>query len=335
MPPNSVSRSSVECLRRSTRNYVSNFSDATVKFPTSDQGFVELMQVIDRELSDTGYDIPRRPLAAVAKVSDRFGMPLPLAKPPQHAERALHDNWPVSQRIRQWYDERYGDRIKVDWTLGRVIVQIDRDLWSLRVPRIFGSAHFIVSRTPIGRTDPTSHQGPARCNVVELIDNMTASRMQSLTDLELRTIFENAFLGIEAFSVLEASSGNDLVDSARGDFSVAATLLMSTPARYGESKWASLQAAEKTMKATIALSGSKFSHTHNLAKLARELNESGIHGDLTPFVVSIQCSAGIRYGEEPCSQNEAVAAHHASLGLVKALLDAESGLQSNLAIRRS
>ena len=306
-----------------------------MKFPTSDQGFAELMQVIDRELSDTGYDIPRRPLAAVAKVSDRFGMPLPLAKPPQHAERALHDNWPVSQRIRQWYDQRYGDRIKVDWTLGRVIVQIDRDLWSLRVPRIFGSAHFIVSRTPIGRTDPTSHQGPARCNVVELIDNMTASRMQSLTDLELRTIFENAFLGIEAFSVLEASSGNDLVESARGDFSVAATLLMSTPARYGESKWASLQAGEKIVKATIALSGSKFSHTHNLAKLARELNESGIHGDLTPFVVSIQCSAGIRYGEEPCSQDEAVAAHHASLGLVKALLDAESGLQSNLAIRRS
>ena len=106
---------------------------------------------------------------------------------------------------------------------------------------------------------------------------------------------------------------------------------MSRPAQYGESKWASLQAAEKVMKAVIALRSARFSHTHELETLAQEIRQAGIQGDWTPFIEAIQCSPGIRYAEELCDQDDAIAAHHASLELIVALFDAGVGLQSKLA----
>ena len=46
--------------------------------------------------------------------------------------------------------------------------------------------------------------------------------------------------------------------------------------RYGESKWASLQAAEKTLKAAIALQGKTFKQTHDLQDLATDLTAAGV-----------------------------------------------------------
>jgi len=43
-----------------------------------------------------------------------------------------------------------------------------------------------------------------------------------------------------------------------------------------------------------------------------------------------QCKPGIRYGEEPCSRNEALRAHHASLDLVNRLGAAGANFESGL-----
>ena len=301
-----------------------------MKIPADAHAFDELMFAIDRELAESGHDIPRRPIRALSVVSERFEISMPLTKPHPGAKKELVQNWPIAERILQWYSEQYGDRLKVDHSPGRMVIKIDGDVWGLRFPRIFGSAKFVVSRTKIARADRVSRHGPVPCNVVEFIEGMTTARMRKLRDSQLYSIFQQFNLGLRAFDILEASSENKLIWLAHGDVRVAADFLTSRPAQYGASKWASLQATEKVMKANIALQRAPFSHTHDLKKLARELSEAGIQGDWTPFIEAVQCLPGIRYAEESCCQDDAIAAHHASLGLITALFDADTGLQSSL-----
>ena len=304
-----------------------------MKIPADAHAFHEFMCEIDRELTESGYDIPRRPIHALRVVSKRFGISMPLTKPHPGAGKQVVQNWPNAERILEWYSEQYGERLKVDHSPVGWCSRIDGDLWGLRFPRIFGSAKFVVSKKKTGGAGRVSGHGPIRCNVVEYIEGMTAARMRTLRESQLESIFEQFKLGIRAFDILGASSENKLICSAHGDIKVAANYLISRPAQYGASKWASLQAAEKAMKATISLQNAPFSHTHNLKILARELRQSGIDGDWTPFIDAIQCSPGIRYGEESCDQDDAISAHHASLGLITALFDVGTGLHSSLSWR--
>ena len=99
----------------------------------------------------------------------------------------------------------------------------------------------------------------------------------------------------------------------------------------GHSKWASLQAAEKVMKAAIALAGVDYHHKHDLNKLMEQLQQAGIQGDLTALIADIQCRGGIRYGEEPCNRDDAILAHHASLRIIIKLYKAGAGFQTNIA----
>jgi hypothetical protein len=100
--------------------------------------------------------------------------------------------------------------------------------------------------------------------------------------------------------------------------------------RFGESKWASLQAAEKILKATIEFEGAKFRFGHELATLCEQLDGLGITCEWASLISKIQCSAGIRYGEVTCTRNEAVEAHQASLGLVVALKGAGAKFKRGL-----
>ncbi|MNV27459.1 hypothetical protein D3C71_1186100 [compost metagenome] len=118
--------------------------------------------------------------------------------------------------------------------------------------------------------------------------------------------------------------------SAQADVATAVAALMGRGDRFGESKWASLQAAEKTLKAGLALHGAKFAFTHDLSKLATSLRALGIALDVQPLLDAIQCTPGIRYGEEVCTEAEALEAHQASLELVNSLRDAGVKFESGI-----
>ena len=61
---------------------------------------------------------------------------------------------------------------------------------------------------------------------------------------------------------------------ARGDVEAAVNGLMARGGRYEESKWASLQAAEKVLKAAINRPGAKYGFTHGLAGLCQTFTET-------------------------------------------------------------
>lgn len=296
--------------------------------PTNGPAFEAMMREIDARLKAEGVDIPSRPISAVREVSIRFGdIPIPLGDGTVRGFPELERYRPLAAAIRKWYDDTYGDRIKIDMSAGKIVLLLEDDLYALRIPRFFGTVNFIAVRewlpkAPIGR-------GPATSNVVQLLDDMTPGLAQRLSDEALLTIMSAFEIGLPACYTLE-STQSELMAIARNDVKIAVTNLMDQQDHFGASKWASLQAAEKVLKAAILLKGARFKFVHDLQQLCDQLTALGVVFDHALLVADIQCDPKIRYGQEHCTREQALAAHQASLVLVNRLRDAGAGFELGL-----
>lgn len=289
-----------------------------------------MMAEIDCKLANKGIDIPSRPMLAIREVAVKYGIPIPIAAPQIRLPPELQENVALGEAIHRWYTENYGDRLKTNPCPGRMVVYVDGDMYELHVPRIFGSVNFVLTRAWLA--NPGVGRGPVTCNIVQLLEELTPSKAARLSDSALATI-EKAFqTALPAAYTLE-STKHRLMSIARGDVEVAVNNLMARGGRYGESKWASLQAAEKVLKAAIDLGGGKLKFTHELTELTQILADSGLVFDAHAQVAAIQCKPAIRYGDELCSRDEALSAHQASLELVNILR--EAGAKFAEGIRRS
>lgn len=286
--------------------------------PNDETEFIELMESVDKELADAGYSIPQRPIQALRIVSSRFRIPLPITTPIPGMSHEANQYWPISSRIYKWYDERYGDRLKIDFAPGRMVFRIGNDLWGFRFPKIYGSANLIASRTE--RSDRLRTDGkPVIFNVVDSIDSLPDGLRLSLTDQQLHAIFNSFILGFAAFDGLEQFRDEQLVKTALADISAAVDHLLGTHPNYGLSKWSSLQAAEKLLKFSISQVGGAYPKVHKLDELISEAAKHRLSFQLQNEIALIHCTPSIRYGQESCSRDEALEAHHATFRVAKAV----------------
>lgn len=295
--------------------------------PTQGPAFEAMMREIDAELKADGKDITDRPIFAVGEVSIRYDISIPMGGEPERLPPELRPYATLGEAIHRWYEDTYGDRLKVDMCPGRIVVVVDGDLYVLRIPRLFGAVQFVLTREFLA--EPGITRGPVTCNVVQLLEGMTAAKAAGLSDASLSAIDVAFGIGLPAAYTLE-NTDHELMYIARGDVAAAVAALMDQGERYGASKWASLQAAEKVLKTAISLKGAKFKYTHGLKELCKHLSDLGITLGRRDLIAEIQCSPKIRYGEEPCTRDQALAAHQASLELVNQLREAGAGFEIGL-----
>ena len=81
------------------------------------------------------------------------------------------------------------------------------------------------------------------------------------------------------------------------------------------SKWGSLQAVEKFLKAFISSKGVTFPHSHNLQALANLAEASGLPTLSSTNIANVQCSAGVRYGGIVVLQTDAVEAYYSAIDI--------------------
>ncbi len=108
-------------------------------------------------------------------------------------------------------------------------------------------------------------------------------------------------------------SDEDYVREAIGDFEAAVFHLMEHRPQPGLSKWASLQAVEKLLKAFITKKGEQVKRDHSLQGHFEQAEQLGLPKPPQQYILDVQCSAGVRYGEVAVSVGEAVKAHLLSL----------------------
>lgn len=283
----------------------------------TEDDFDNLMEEVDNKLKDENYQIFQRPFNAWFQISSRFG--LNLSFPPSN-EAPSENNYNgdnLTLRIFEWYKDKYGEKTKVDLTW-KMALLIRNDPYKVRLPLGFGAFVATCSIENFGnvKSPLINSQGELpEINILNLVDGLTKNYVKKLNREELKSIFNSFTLGNDARNWIETLLDNLLIQQAKGDIDASVNHIFTNTPQYGLSKWASLQATEKMIKAYIEEKIGKYPFGHNLKILAEKAKQAGLREIPEALLDIIQCPAGIRYGNPAVSLVEAVQAHHACIAI--------------------
>ena len=278
-----------------------------------------MMTSLDRHLSALDIEPHGRGLNAAMLVSSALGLsgtPI-LGGPKDHGPPFSPRD--LLARVHTWYNENYGDRMKIDMSPGTVLLHLHGNLWKIRIPKFWGSMDVFVDRSLTNEGVSMGVRAPITHNALCSIKGLTQAYANKLTDQELRLI-QRAFVGgIQAMAGMDNLKGHLLFDEARADYRHSIDALFSGR-ELGKARWESLQCIEKILKGLLARDGHgyptygpKGHDIVHLGELAQEHLEINIPSDL---LASMKCSAGVRYGEITSTRDEALSAHNALIRIL-------------------
>jgi hypothetical protein len=193
---------------------------------------------------------------------------------------------------------------------------------------MFGGGRFYADRSSVASTVPPgiTLRGPININVFAYVDNITLPTVRAATDAELEALVSHFIVALRTSHTLFDIREVAYVRGLLADLDASALQLFSQPAQWGASRWSSLQAAEKIIKAFIQEKGGTIEKTHKIRDLVRQALVLGLTRWESPWTRTISCAASVRYGEESSTMLQAIAAHQAAFQVVDSV---------SAAIRRS
>jgi HEPN domain-containing protein len=267
--------------------------------------FNRVLEAIDTEMRNENIPLTARQIKGWLRFSSNFGLGLKMSDP-------------LSQSVMDWFEVRYGDKLKINFVTAEIAVMIRGDLFRMHVPTMYGKVQVICDprfwadnscmQIAVNENDPLPI-----INVLNCIDGLTESYALTLSLDEQRNLFYTFQFAHEMTKAIDKPSAVPFINEAKGDIQASIAHLFEELPQYGLSKWASLQAVEKFIKAYIHKSRMKPPFTHDLQKLANLAASHGLPAISPVDLAKIQCSAEIRYGRIAVSSQEAAEAQHASL----------------------
>jgi len=287
----------------------------------SNEQFAVLMADVDRGLREKAVAIPARPLHAVPLVAEALGVTeeIPIDRRDPVREITAKS---LFSHIHRWYENNYGDRLKTRVGPGAIALKIRGEAWKANLPLVYGSVELVADRNLATNASSSGFQvagpgGRPTHNVLASIEGLPRQLATLLTDSELREIFDDYVFALGVLQEIRGKRMNDaLIAAAFTDLDVAVEKLTSERPDYGLSRWSSLQFTEKVIKAELRVAGVKFPSNHNLSNLAKASADHKLFRLDKQVLAEIQCSAGVRYGEEPTTLSEALSAHRSSIRAV-------------------
>jgi hypothetical protein len=258
-----------------------------------------VLTAIDQEMRAENINIPARPLMAMSKLSQRY-----------HLEIDMRSE--LAERMNKWFEGLYGERLQMGLLLGTTAILIAGDIYKITIPLFFGTSGFVFDIGPEERKTILGGREVTLLNIRRYTQGLTVARINTMTSNECNEVVTKFGKAAIAWSTLGSVAYTDFVVEARADLNTSVEHLFSRLPHFGLSRWASLQAVEKLLKAYIQEQGGRFQKTHNLNDLAVEGERLGLSRIDRTGLASIQCSAGVRYGSEQSTPQQAVAAHAAA-----------------------
>ena len=284
----------------------------------SDAEFETFMERIDARLRAQRVPFASRSLAGLSLVCQELRISLPGWTEKRPPRPGIYSGMDLAIRIADWFNDRYGDRAAWDPRPGRTVVLLRDDPWEIVLPRFFGSFRLFASATepsdPVGPVAQPNDVLP-RYNVVESVTHLGAGLKRVLSREELNAVSEVFRTALDAYHLMERIAGAPLLREAMGDIDISVAEMLNAPGRYGASKWASLQAAEKAIKAYLTSLGERPKKHHELVRLASSAYEHGLGPIPERLLSTAQATAAVRYREVHVNLTEAAAAHYAALDI--------------------
>jgi hypothetical protein len=248
------------------------------------------LEEIDEELRRKGIPISYRPIHAMGLAAQRLDT----------------DYQTIEARVLDWFSSAYGPQVESNFRLlGRMPIILRQELYVMSIiPRI--------TPQPLPEFDWSLNAGP--------------QLLKSLSGEEKAHIEDKLQLGWTCFSELAPLfCDRALPTETTVDLDTSLDqLIRQDGLAYGLSKWASLQAAEKTLKAFLRSRDEDNTppFTHDIERLHRLAVDQGML-DLSDYRLPegrllslIACTARVRYGEDVVTKDEALSAHYAALILI-------------------
>lgn len=283
----------------------------TFNVQTEDE-FRALIEAIDDELKSAGLSVEMRPMRAWLTISGRHGLGLNLFPEKTAPEPGSYTGDDLTLRIFDWYEERYGEQIEIYFGPGSIILEIRGDLYRVCLPRVYGSAvRFIADPVTHGRDvhPKVTHGGQvATVNVLDCIEGLQPGLSKELSEQELKRLASDVHRLTLEFNSIETLFDKGFGPQAQTDLEASVDCILRRPPDYGVSRWNSLQAVEKFLKTYLQEKDRPFPKSHDLHELAALANDVGCGGLVPALLNAVQCGAGVRYGEEPSTREQAVLA---------------------------
>lgn len=281
--------------------------------PNNEEDFLQLMEEVDSFLRRDNVPIPYRQTRGALEISRRFGLRLKSIRDDKDPKEGSYVGDDLAIRIKRWFDNRYGERLKISFGPGRMVFSLRGDSWIFKFPKVYGQV-FLFCHPTVESFIPKPNSGEIpKYNILDSIIDLPLSLRRSLDSSELGGIWENFQIGFNALSKLQQFCRNNLVFTALADHEGSVHTLSQSAPSYGNAKWSSLQFTEKLLKGFIEESGHSFEKTHKLVALVDKAISLGLPNPDKSLIGFIQCEASVRYGSPAVSLEDALTAHRASL----------------------
>jgi hypothetical protein len=290
-------------------------------YPKTEAEFEVLMLAIDEALTLRGLKPFQRPLHVGRLLWEAFGWNGQLLPPKELVDLPGFRGDTLMAKCLRWYDAYYGDQLKSDFAYGFVPVKLGNATWRVRAGVTYGTVRLFADRN-LGNCGVTlgGRGATASLNVLCAIENFPQGLADRLSDATLREHLEFHVFMHTVLQWREELPRTDLLDMARADYDASTADVLAR--RYGQARWSAQQAVEKTLKGLLRLASIPFptggQNGHNLLHIGGLFEKQGIH--IAPSLLSLAtCSPRVRYGEEPSTEQEAIGANHAVLGVLQVL----------------
>jgi hypothetical protein len=268
----------------------------------SENDFNRELEEIDRLLVSQEVKIPAREIRGWMLFSNRQGLS---GMPMDH---------PISEKVMSWFKARYGDRLNQDLDFGHSVLLVRDDIFRFRCPLIYGRVYALCCAEIMHRdlNRLIVHQVPLM-SVLNLVDGITQAYFNSMAATERESLLSNFGRSETLLARISDVETREFVPEARADIRMSIEQMMLPNPQFGPSKWASLQAVEKFLKAYISQKGTEPRRIHILSELATAAESLGLRTIPKQSLELVQCPASARYQSSLVTKEEAVSAHQAAI----------------------
>lgn len=297
--------------------------------PATVEEYDKMMVSLDRHLASLGLGPAQRPLNAALVVSSTLGLsgtPILGGSGDRGEPFSPKD---LLARVHDWYEETYGDKTKIDFSPGSIVVSLHGNLWEMKMPKVSGS--FQPFLNPDLRNDgnhiATTGSPPVRHNILCSLQGMTVAYAKRLSKDDMLLIAGKFITGYEAVVCLGDLKGHDFFNEARGDYRHSVDALL-TGHEFSKARWDSAQCAEKVLKGLLARDGHTYPTSgpkgHDIEHLGSLVKDKlGIDLPKADLAL-VYCAPAVRYGQEKSSVEQSLAAHEALVRLLHLLAKAKA-----------
>jgi len=165
--------------------------------------FLALVEEVDKDLKSDDVPIHARQIHGLMRVAQKTGENLTFNG---EAVENVFTGSSLAAHVNKWFEARYGDRLKVDFSPGAILLLIREDLFLMRLPRVWGAIAPVADRVrwPRAPIFQDMRKGVPQCNVLDFIEGLAVGLRAVLTDDELKRILREFFLAMTQVGELEA-----------------------------------------------------------------------------------------------------------------------------------